>query len=321
MIPTLESLRREHEDMGIGPQLDDLLRRIVRATAQVYPPSEYSRAKVWNQEALDDVLQDWVSERLFGRNDLWAMLSTAASLPVFRRALSTSLSQMIVNHREKGSAANLFKRSHRILQSDPEFVRVTRGPSSAAELWTLARTSRSAPSEQPIAALAAIAWELSDDALEVVRYGPTSLKSSPILREGALRRFLAHLLANADGSLELRQIVDVMRRRFNLMVPIDAQLSDQLANSSLTPLQRVEIDDLTSSVLARLGSDSVRVLQRLVAHDGHVAQTAEELGVKGIHVVGVLREIMTAIAEYAESYDEAKAVYDRLIELVGESRF
>ena len=274
MTQTLESLRREHDEVGIGPHLDDLLRRIVRATAQVYPPTEYSRAKVWNQEALDDLLQEWVAERLFGRRDLDTMLSTAVSLPAFRRALSTSVSQMIINHREKSSAANLFKRSRRILQSGTRFVSITPGASPASELWTLAETAGRGASEQT-GALTAIAWELDDDVLEVVRYGPTSLKSSPILREEALLRFLEHLLTRADGALTLGQILDVMRRRFNLLVPIDAELNDKLANSSLTPLQSVEIEDLATSVLARMGHERARIVRAFATVGGDVGETAD----------------------------------------------
>jgi hypothetical protein len=321
VTPTLESLRREHDEVGIGPHLDDLLRRIVRATAQVYPPTEYSPAKVWNQEALDDVLQDWVSERLFGRRDLDTMLSTAASLPAFRRALSTSVSQMIINHREKTSAANLFKRSRRILQSDTRFISITPGASPANELWTLAEAAATETSEQPIGELTAIAWEVDDDVLEVVRYGPTSLKSSPILREEALLHFLAHLLARADGALTLGQLLDVMRRRFNLLVPIDAELNDKLANSNLTPLQSVEIEDLATSVLARMGNERARVLRGFTTFGGDVGETAHLLDVSVRQVIATVREVMISIAEYAESYDEAKAVYDRLTELLDESRF
>lgn len=321
MTTTLESLRREHAEVGIGPQLDDLLRRIVRATAPGYPPTEYSRAKIWNQEALEDVLQDWVSERLFGRRDLDVILSTAASLPVLRRALGTSLSQMIINQRVKSSALNLFKRSRRTLQANPQFVSPSGGTSPADQLWTLGTSLSSSASEQTIEALTNIAWELSDEVLEVVRYGPLSLKSSPILRDEGLQHLLSYVLGRADGALTLGQIVDVMKRRFNLVLPVDAELHDQLASTNLTPLQSVELEDLATSVLARMGEQRARVLKTFAKYEGDVVHTANGLGLNEVEVLATIREIMTAVAEYAESFEEAKSVYDRLSELVSESRF
>jgi hypothetical protein len=69
MSAPLDLLRAEHRQFVVGPEISRLLERVVRATAPTYPATEYGAAAGWTAESLEDLLQDWVTERLRARGD------------------------------------------------------------------------------------------------------------------------------------------------------------------------------------------------------------------------------------------------------------
>src|SRR5687768_13848751 len=118
---TLEDLRDEYQRGGLGVLVLELLKKIVWSTVLQYPPSEYSPYERWDHMACEDVLSDWIRERLWGRGDLQAMLSSAATQQHLRASLTTSLRQHLVNKRRRSIASNLYKRVRAMLRDDPGF--------------------------------------------------------------------------------------------------------------------------------------------------------------------------------------------------------
>jgi hypothetical protein len=309
----VNEIRQEHRDRFIGPQIVLLLERVVEATAVTYPASEYSDARVWNKEALEDALQDWVEVRLVGRGDLAALIASAASIRSLRAALTTSFGQFLTNRRRRTSASNLYKRTLARLRTDQRFRAVASASRSSDELWTLAGGPEDR-STLDTGVLVRIACELSDTDLEVVRYGPHSLKSSPILREGPLGEFLHHLFSRAEGALDLSTIADVMRRRFGLVEFETAELSDQLAEQQPGAAGRVETQDVARSVLSRLGLNRVSALKEFELNQGDFRAAALSLGLQTKVVSDAVSETMAMIAEYADSPEEARVIYGRILE-------
>jgi hypothetical protein len=314
MTASLSELRSEHGREVIGRSIAELLERVVRATAPAYPPGEYSDAGVWNREALEDVLQDWVTDRLLSRGDLTVMLETAGSEHSLRAALTNSFSQFLINRRRRTSATNLYKRVAAMLRKDPGFAPVGRSNRAGEQLWSLAGMRVGGPSALPLGALVSIALELDDEALEVVRYGPYSLKSSPILREPRLHEFVAFLLEHAEGALSLGTIIKVLRRRFRLLAAEPVQLDEALESEEPPVPLRVERDAATQSVVSRLGLDLARALRAYETPDRDFAAAGKAIGggrLEGEHAVS---NVLALIAEYADSLEEARAIYRSVVE-------
>jgi hypothetical protein len=305
MSADLEQLRREHAEQVIGPDLQRLLERVVRATAPAYPPAEYSDARTWDLHALADARQDWVEARLLRRGDLSKMLTRAPSLAALRGALTRSFEQFLANRRRRTSAMNLYQRTTKMLREDDErFAKIGRAARSHEQLWTVAEQAETtAPSRLSVVALVAIAAELSDDDLEVVRYGPASLKSSPILREPKLREFLVHLLGRAEGALNQATIAEVMRRRFGLFELEEVALEDYDVAVPVIELRQVESDDVVRSVRARLGQDRLQELRQF-----HAAAAEPD------DVPSAIGDTIALVAQYADSAEVAEEIYDRLVE-------
>jgi transposase len=165
MSVTIEELRAEHGREVIGPNLRSLLARIVAATAPIYPADEYSDAWVWNEEALEDALHDWIAMRLLRRGDLAAMLLSASSLGSFRGALTKSFSQFLRNRRRRTSASNLYTRMQKVLRTDSRFQMVGHSSRAHEQLWTLRELPVHQPTRKGMGELVAGVSRLTDDRL------------------------------------------------------------------------------------------------------------------------------------------------------------
>jgi hypothetical protein len=312
----LEALRAEHEAEVIGPLLARLLARVATATAKTYPP-DYSPTGTWNDEAIEDVLHDWTEDRLLRRKDLSKMLAGARSEAALRRALTTSLGQHLTNHRRRSAATNLFRRMLAMLRDDDAFAAVEAAGPAADQPWTLAAEPAASLSPLGEDELVRLAFELSDEDLAVVRYGPHSLKESPILRKPALHRFLAHMLAGAAGALSAAILIAVARRRFNLVEPENVEL--EKATDVEAPATRVETAALAASVIARLGQERCDLVVAQARYEDP-STAAAAAGVDLSTMQRGLSETLALIAEHASDGDEARAIYEAVVErLFGES--
>ena len=311
----LDVLRDEHERVGIGPELADLLDRVVRATAPAYPATEYSPAGTWNRAALEDAMQDWTTHRLLARGDLTVLLASARSAEALRVLLTRSFGQHLTNRRRRTSATNLFARMVTLLRAGGTFRNVTAAGPVGDHGWTLTATPIASPaSPGTIGLLVKAAGARRDADLGVVRYGPYSLKSSPILRGPQLRAFLEFLLQEADGYLTTTELFHVMRHRFNLVELPAAELDDTFISPAPPVPATVETRTLARSVLSRLGLDDVRLLRVLSDHEGNARAAEAATGFSAADFRAALERTHALIAEYADSFDEAVTVHRLVIE-------
>jgi hypothetical protein len=311
----LEMLRAEHTEYGIGPELANLLNRVVRATAPTYPATEYSPSGNWDEASLQDALQDWILTRLLERGDLRLIMASARTVGGLRALLTRSFGQHLANRRRRTSATNLFTRTVRLLRTDDNFVRTASAAAVGDEGWALRGQEQSVPAtSESVAALVKAAGMRSDADLGVVKYGPYSLKSSPILREPQLREFVRFLLEHADGYVTVAQLFHVMRHRFNLVEPSSIGLDEATIAEPQEVAATVETRLLARSVVARLGADRTRLLLALSDADGDVRVAAAAVGATVAQFTEALDATHALIAEYADTPEEAVAAYRRVVE-------
>jgi hypothetical protein len=317
MTVTLEELRAEHERDFIGPELKRLLERVASATTRTYPPS-YSDARVWNDESIADALQAWTTDRLIGRRDLTKLLAGARSIASFRSGLTRSLQQHLTNGHERTSATNLYQRTVKMLRSHADFQRVGEAPKTHDQLWTLAVDPCQAPSSADLRARLRFAAELSDEDLHVVKYGPFSLKSSPILREPDLKRFLVHLLARA-GALTPADMIEVMRRRFALVEPELVELGDDVEPWEPTAHDQAAQRAIAKSIASRVGANRARLLVALAEHEDF-GQASQAVGTDEASVRRAYADMLAMVTADAVEPDEAEHICGLILEtLFGDS--
>ena len=313
LIDTLETFREEYGRDGIGPQLHKLLEKVVWSTVRLYPAREYSPDGTWGRTACEDILHDWVAERLWGRADLQAMLLASASMAQLRAALTTSLRQHLTNKRRRSITSNLYKRTRATLRAEPIFMSVS---SNVDERWALSDAGQPAPSSRSAQQLVDIACELSDDDLEVVRYGPFSQKLSPILRDPHLIRFLRHLLSRAEGSLTLNQIIEVMRLRFSLPTEEHTQLDESTPTPAAGPLTEAIVAVSARSVVSRLDVDDARLVRAYFVAGGSFPDVAKMTSLTPARIREAVSRCFQMICDCAESADDAVAIMKNIESLL-----
>lgn len=311
MSASLEQLRSEHEARFIGPELLELLTRVARATAVTYPPS-YTKAGVWNAESIADELHGWVEERLFGRRDLTNLLAGARSVAALRSGLTRSFGQYLTNGHERTSVTNLFARTVKMLRSDAAFEPVGTSAKASEQLWALAQDPQTGPSSTDLRTRLRAAAELSDEELNVVKYGPFSLKSSPILREPALKQFLEHLLLRL-GALTPADIIEIMRRRFALVEPDSTELVEDLETTEPSPHTEAAQNLIAQSVAARTSQEDARLLA-VLRNEADFAKTAEVVGTTEDAVKDAYFRMLALVTAEAVEPDETEHICGLVLE-------
>jgi hypothetical protein len=323
-LVTLEALHREHEQTrgGIGPLWWRFLYDIARATATRFPPQLLTSSLEWTPEALEDVFHDWMTDDVVPRDLVPRALIRCKTLPGLRSYLAKALENFCRNRLAKGEASRLFKRTKDVLRSDPTFLALGHQKSAAAQRWTLRDRPASEVSHKTPVELLAIAHQLTDDDLEVVWYGPESAKSSPVLRDPALRRFLSHLLVQADGVLDQWTIQRVIVERFGLAQPVLEELQNG-HESTLTfsdPVHDVvAVEEAKLSVLARMGKAGADALRAFEECDGDWPAIAARVGATEDEVAEKLRGIWSMIYECVDGVEERREVWDALVESLSTS--
>src|SRR5205814_8527302 len=129
----------------------------------------------------------------------------------------------------------------------------------------------------------------------VVRYKPGSRKSSPILRDPKLTQFLLHLFDRSQGSLTLNQIIEVMRRRFNLVDPKNVELTDKVVTTDERETAAIDRQDVVRSVVSQLGRDGVGAIRAVEESNGEIDLAARQLGWEPAQLVFELQSISAVI--------------------------
>jgi hypothetical protein len=125
---------------------------------------------------------------------------------------------------------------------------------------------------------------------------------------------LVHLLGRADGALSLAQIAEVMRLRFNLTQLSQVEIDDQLASNEQPIIAQVEVSEVVSSVRSRLGRSAIEALREFSKAGGDFKRAAVILDTSPRQVQAEVSSAMSMIAEYAETLDEARVAYAKLVE-------
>ncbi|MGI9102550.1 MAG: hypothetical protein ACR2IF_08910 [Terriglobales bacterium] len=315
-MDNLQHLRDEYDVDGLGPLLTSLLAKIVWATVRLYPPSEYSEYGNWDKAACEDVLNDWIVERLWGRADLRSMLSSAPTTAQLRAALTTSLRQFLSNKRRRSIASNLYKRVRAQLRG-AQFRSLS--PDSLGmeqQQWTLKESSVSTPSILSTSDLVNVSWELNDEQLQVVKYGPFSQKLSPILREPKLKEFLGHLLGRAGGGITLGTILDVMRLRFGLITEENIEIDDSIPTENAGRSNLAEISVAARSIVSRLNRSQIAIVTAYFQTGGRFADAASRSGCEAQAVHETVHAVFEAVCECSETEDDARSIMNAVESLL-----
>lgn len=311
----LRELRHLHRDGKAVPgDLFDVLVEIVRkfVRLRLLPPS-YAPYGAWNDDAVDEILQSWMTERLLGRGNLQRLLDEASSVASFRSMAERSLRQHLIGKKARSQASNTFHSAARLLESDGEFAAFRTAGQRHHTYWGLSDWNDPQLFAGDESMLLAHAWSLGKFA--GVRYRPDAKKLAPLFAPGELKRFLVGLFAAVGECLTLTQIMRVIERQFDLgeIAIEDLEAAEQAAAEEVADDMGLrEVATLLLPDLTRRQADIIVGLR----DDKTLERLATELGCSAATVFNEESRIRTLVEREADSTDEAKQLLKILADLL-----
>ena len=284
------------ETGDVDAQLLELLRRVVSRLIRFggLPPI-YSPTGRWDADAEDEVLGDWIVDRLLAKGQLAALLHQAATPSSFARLGELYLRRHLINRLAPTQARNIYGRVREMLDRDSAFE-----PAETAGYWRLVDSSPPpfGGSEQ---ALFRVAWGLGQ--FETIQFREDAKKLSHLLESSELHRFISGLLRESGYSLTLDQLMRVLVMRFNLepygFEPLES-FEQLLPGPDPAAVEVVSAQTAAVAALTELSARQAEVL-RLWLSDLTVRQIADELKVSIGTVSAEQRVISTTLGRISDS--------------------
>jgi hypothetical protein len=117
---TLDELRREFEEVTIGPLIWGLVLEFSGSVAHRYPPAIYNAGAPWNGPAIEELAQDVVADCLLGEGQLRYLFDVADGLESFRRLMVRQVKRALYRRRRTSVVDRLLKRI-RIITAEAPF--------------------------------------------------------------------------------------------------------------------------------------------------------------------------------------------------------
>ena len=142
-------LLEEYESERIGPQILDLVRRAAGHVCHRYDPRTYGSSERWDEDSIEDLVQEFVLSFLLGEGQLEYLIS-AGNLDDFNGLLEFQLRRCLSRRRTRSVVDNLLDRCRLLLTKAP-FNSRTEG--RQIQYWHSGRAvERRAPEENELRA-------------------------------------------------------------------------------------------------------------------------------------------------------------------------
>jgi DNA-binding CsgD family transcriptional regulator len=304
--PTIADLRGEFVNNGLEGWLWQwLYKRLVTYVwvrlVPLYKPSIYSPTGGWNEEGINDLVNEFIMVRAIDRGTLLAALQQANTVRGVVRYLERSFHNFAVAQRRRTVAGNIWSRLSELLADDATFRPLAgAGARAAYGLDTWAENPPPQVTDEEIAQ--ASRWLPAD--LKWVEYD-SEARLSPGLASQDLRRVAERLMTNTHRLWSAHQILRVLQTRFDL-TPDDEALSDEdlrdtstLADPALPPLEELAAAELARHVLESLTPRQRQILPLLAEHPPlGVREIAQRLGLSKSLIANERQAIIATLQRF-----------------------
>ena len=303
---TLRDLRLEYERETIGPAILEEVRRVCAAQARRYPPAVYARSHSWSGDAVDELVQDVMVERLLGEQQLAYLFDAAADLSHWRALLTRQVKITLARRRVRTVVDNLLERAGRRLAGSEE-VEIT---------FSGNKVFRRVGAQAPYRPLA------DDEVRRVVervralpRRRPGRGERAPSVYSGdGLAALLDMVLREAPGGVAVRDLGRIFESVLTDWVPAVLELEETdigSGPSDMEPGEAVEVKMLASQIVSGLSEEETQILLGYLAGLPY-NEVAGRVGVSTPTLLKRRHGLLDRIRAAAGDLDEA--AQDRLMD-------
>ncbi len=297
---TLRELRREYETVTIGADILEEVRRACASQVRRYPPVVYARSQAWGVDAVEDLVQDVVTLRLLGEQQLAYLFDVAGDLSHWRALLNRQVKITLARRRARTVVDNLLDRAGRHLTRSEKVETV----SGAGH-----KVFRRVGSREPYRPLTdREVFHTTEQVRLVPRRRPGRGKRAPsVYSKAGLGALLDIVLQEAPGGgIAVRDLGRILESALTDWIPAVLEL-DEIGGSSVAdgtePSQIVEVKMTASELASGLSEVEIKILGGYLAGFPY-SETARRIGISRPTLFKHQRNLLDRIHAAAEGLDE-----------------
>lgn len=297
---SFRELVREYERELIGPAVLGEVRGVCSVRARRYPPLVYARSGVWDEESIEDLVQDVVVDRLLGERQIDYLFDVARTVDVWRAVLDRQVRVVLARRRVRTVVDNLLDRARRMLEGWESVVRST---VSGKAVYALSGSGA--------------AYEPLDDrgvrrVGELVRVVPRRVPGrgdrAPVVYGGReLEALLGCVLKEVPGGVSVRDLGRVFEFVLTDWVPAVLEHDEGTAAEApavlMDPSEVVAIRATAAELVAGMSGEEVTIVRGRLAGLPDV-DVARQIGLSRPTLIKRRRVLLDRLREAAEGLSE-----------------
>lgn len=303
----------------VTPALYAFLRRVVSALARggALAPA-LSPTGRWDEGAIDEALQGWLSEKLLPGGLARAFQVTNSSRTL-SRYLEQALRNWLVSQTRTRGHPRLLSRARHLLEEGTAYHKFVDASSAQDRWWGLAGWTSPSPYQGPDDELVRAAYAVPDIAL--LRYTAASKRADPVISNADLDRLLTNMLQAIGRLLTLRHFHAALRGRFAYAyhgTEEPLELIEEPADV-VTALETIEIEATAREVLLELTGRQVAILRDRINEQLTLDQLATQHAVSRGTVDNELKRAASVIRVHLLDDSHLSAVLEKVFEFAFEA--
>lgn len=244
----LRALIQEHEGDGIGPLWLKEIQTAAPRVARRYSPSIYARSAAWDDDAINDLVQD-VVERMLTKGQIEYICDVANDFGHARALVYRQVKMTLIDRRQRTAVDNLFDRAVERLGSTP-FEQVRKKPRS----WRLAgSTAEASPYSRRLTTALAALPRFPGNGTERA----SAIWTTETL--GDALRLVCKVVGEVE-ELELRKILDESLTVFATAEFVSNDAGTNHRSGELDPSDQIMANELTERLVAALTREEATLL-------------------------------------------------------------
>ena len=255
----LTLLIEEFEREVIGPNVLQEIRKACHTRARKYPPSIYGGSSTWDEDAVNDLVQDVIVDRLLGENQIYYIFDVSRTIKDWRALLDRQIRITLARRRVRTVVDNMLDRARRVLRRDDKVT------VSKFGRWAVFRLVESTQEYQPLTD------EQVRSIVEIVRVIPRqspsrSERAPSVYRKQDFETLLHYVLKEATGGVTVRDLGMVFEKVFTDWVPAVLELSEDVPHRTIdAPDTTLEVREALGKIIAKMTKEDAIIIRGRLA--------------------------------------------------------